>query len=528
MKTCWRKLVLGVTAWLVLALACNLPARPLATPDLSVEELRQTLAAQPGNPVQTSTPGNPGTSQPAIPTLSSLLSSLATATPGLAQPGAPADTPPAGQAVFVYYAQAGDVLDALARRFEVSPTEIISDHSIPQTGLITPGQALTIPNRVGVTPYPSAVLPDSAVVYSPAAKDFDLNAYVQAAGGYLSTYVELFQNEQITGVEALHRVSVESSIDPRLLLALLEFRAGWVLGQPVSQDAIKYPLGFHISGQSGLYRELVMTATHLNIGYYGWRQGDFIQVKFRDGSLARLSPPLNAGSVAVQNILAKFYDQTSWLAALYGPSGFLTTYEKMFGDAWVESAALGPLFPVGLTQPVMELPFLTGLRWSLTGGPHPSWKTGSPRGAIDFAPVTGEAKCAVSRAWVTASAEGLVARSDRNVVAIDLDGDGYEQTGWVIIYMHVADQERVAVGTWVKTDDYVGHPSCEGGVSTGTHVHIARKYNGEWVSTQGGLPFVLSGWIVFAGERNYQGEMRKGNLLAVASPVGPQTSIITR
>ena len=43
--------------------------------------------------------------------------------------------------------------------------------------------------------------------------------------------------------------------------------------------------------------------------------------------------------------------------------------------------------------------------------------------------------------------------------------------------------------------DRIGHPSCEGGLSSGTHVHIARKYNGEWIPADQQLPFVLSGWV---------------------------------
>jgi hypothetical protein len=33
----------------------------------------------------------------------------------------------------------------------------------------------------------------------------------------------------------------------------------------------------------------------------------------------------------------------------------------------------------------------------------------------------------------------------------------------------------------VKTGDRIGHPSCEGGAANATHVHIARRYNGEWI-----------------------------------------------
>jgi LasA protease len=523
----WKGLL---TVWLMISLACNLPTGERTGPVLPAESLRQTLIAQSGMATLPFTTGLEGTQTPhAFGTALPLPpSGLATATPRTLLPGAPTLSAASHGGAFEYYALSGDTLEALVQHFEVNPAEITSDQPVPQTGLIPPGQWLNIPNKLGPIAYPSAVLPDSQVVYSPVGVGFDLLAYIAAAGGYLNTYTENFNGETISGAEALRRVAVESSINPRLLLALLEFRSGWVFGNPADRASRSYPIGFHVSGQTGLYRELVMAATHLNIGYYGWRQGTVTQLKFKDNSLARISPELNAGSVAIQYLLAKFYDQGSWVEALYGSQGLLSVYQEMFGDPWQEAAVSGVLLPAGLTQPALELPFASGERWSLTGGPHPAWKTGSPRGALDFAPVTGEAACAVSRAWVLASAAGLVVRSERNVVALDLDGDGHEQTGWVIIYMHVADKDRVAAGAWVNLDDRLGHPSCEGGTSTGSHVHIARKYNGEWLAVDGPLPFVLSGWVAFAGEKNYQGELRKGSQVVVASPVGPQTSIIVR
>jgi hypothetical protein len=249
---------------------------------------------------------------------------------------------------------------------------------------------------------------------------------------------------------------------------------------------------------------------------------------FGDGRRARLSPGLNAGTIALQNLYTRLELQGGWQAALYGENSLPAVYARMFGDPWARTAVVGPLFPAGVAPPPLELPIPPGERWSLTGGPHPSWRTGSPRGAIDFAPVTGEPKCAVSRAWGLAAAPGLVVRSERNAVAIDLDGDGYEQTGWVLFYMHLADHERIPAGTLVSQDQPLGRPSCEGGLVTGTHMHLARKFNGEWIAVDGPLPFILSGWQVYADAKNYQGGLRKGDQMVVASPVGPRTSIIVR
>ena len=54
--------------------------------------------------------------------------------------------------------------------------------------------------------------------------------------------------------------------------------------------------------------------------------------------------------------------------------------------------------------------------------------------------------------------------------------------GWVIFYFHLRSDSIAAVGTRLAAGDALGVASCEGGRSTGTHVHVARKYNGEWLA----------------------------------------------
>jgi hypothetical protein len=392
------------------------------------------------------------------------------------------------------------------------------------------GQLLTIPNLLGEPPYPSVVLPDSAVIYSPEAAGFQVDNYIAQAGGYLSTYrEEVDAGEWQTGAEIVKRVALESSINPQVLLAFLEYRSGWVRGQPIDPSQVDYPIGFYVPDYHGLYLELSLVAKEINIGYYGWRQGTVTDLIFPDYSHVGVSPGLNAGSVALQTLVSKFYRlQQDWLEALYGQRGFLGVYEDMFGNPWQAAARVEPLFPSGLVQPTLELPFATGELWSLTAGPHIAWRTGTPRGALDFAPITGEPPCAVSTAWVTASATGLVLRIERGTVVLDLDGDGLEQTGWVLVYMHLAEQDRVSAGTWVETNTRLGHPSCEGGKATGTHVHLARKYNGEWLAADGPLPLILSGWKAHASELPYEGTLEKDGRVVSARPDGSSGSTIVR
>ena len=125
-------------------------------------------------------------------------------------------------------------------------------------------------------------------------------------------------------------------------------------------------------------------------------------------------------------------------------------------------------------------------------------------------------------------APGVIVRAENGAVIEDLDDDSRENTGWNIFYMHIATRDRVAVGTRVETGDHIGHPSCEGGVSTGRHLHFARKYNGEWVIADGPLPMILSNWTVHAGDKNYQGTLTRGGRTVTADPVGQAWSIIVR
>jgi len=499
---------------LLLALACNFPAsRPISPGDLRLTMAAPAVPGAPTLPSSEPAPTLPATGSPQAPTNP------------LINPSIP--QPPPGEA-YEYPVRSGDTLTALAVRFGLQPDQVSLPPEAPRDGLLPPGLILILPNLLEGTTPSQAFLPDSELVYSPTSLDFNPSEYIQAAGGYLSTYQETVDGESLSGAAIIQRVAAELSVNPRLLLALLEFRSHWVFAEPSSGQDLKHPIGFYVPGRGGLYQEVMITATQLNVAYYGWRLGTSTQVEYHKGRRQRLNPTLNAGSVAVQHLFALLYTEADWQEALYGAKGFSALFQTMFGDPWERAAAVEPLFPPGLVQPALELPFLLGERWSLTAGPHPAWNAGTPRAALDFSPVTGEAVCAISKAWVTASAPGVIARSAYHAVLLDLDGDGHEQTGWVILYYHLAGPDVVQAGVRLELDDPLGHPSCEGGRATGKHVHVARKYNGEWLAADGPLPFVVSGWRAIAESRNYYGSLVKDDLEVSSNSGGSRTSIIIR
>ena len=447
-----------------------------------------------------------------------------TMTPTTATPDFTQDPP------ILYYTQSGDTIPALAIRFNVNPEQInSSDQEVPQSALLEPNLLLIIPDTLDDTSNSTKLLPDSEVVYSPSAIGFSVESYVSDANGYLNKYKEYLSSGWYTGAEVIERVAIENSINPMLLLALVEYQSGWVSGQPDNLADTDYPLGWKLYKTKGLYRQLSWAVEKLSVGYYGWRAGLLTELTFPDDSTLRLAPDLNAGTTSIQNLFSNLYTLDDWNSVLYSDNSFLTVYENMFDNPWVRSQSVEPLYPPYLTQPEMELPFEAGHTWSMTGGPHSAWGGEGALAALDFAPEAMEHGCVKSYEWVTASVAGLVARTDTGVVILDLDGDGHEQTGWNILYLHVATDGRVKEGEWVEVDDKIGHPSCEGGVSTGTHVHIARKYNGEWILAGGPLPFTLDGWSAVAGDKPYQGFLiNDDGEVVTASTTGSHESLVTR
>ena len=237
--------------------------------------------------------------------------------------------------------------------------------------------------------------------------------------------------------------------------------------------------------------------------------------------------PGQAPCAGVQFLFAAYPSSTqvSWLRNI-NPDGFFATYQQLFGNPFAYT--VDPLWPDDLTQPVLALPWTSSETWYFTGGPHGGWANGSAWAALDFAPPHDQFGCYVSDMWVTAMSDGLVVVSDFGAVLVDLDKDGYLSTGWVITYLHLESRDRVPAGTILQTGDRLGHPSCEGGYTNGTHVHIARTYNGRWVSADGDIPFVMDNWVSTGFGTEYDGLLIKGDLVKEACECREESNAITK
>lgn len=424
-----------------------------------------------------------------------------------------------------YVVQAGDTLSGIAARFGVLLQTILKINNIADANILEVGQVINIPGAPTSNSPNFRIISDWRFIRGPNSQQFDLNSFLSQQPGYIQSATDIVENSLLTATQVVQRVSMEYSVDARLLLAVLQLRSRWLTEKDIDDSLKQFPIQGKPSDdgidRSGLYKQLSWAANQLNAGYYGWKYRGLNILEFDDGTRLHFAADLNAGTVAVQYFLSLKSDYPTWESAI-SRTGLFQIYSNLFGDP-LAADDNQVLIPNQLQQPELTFPFSSGETWFFTGGPHGGWGSGSAWSAIDFAPPDdrpeGSTLCYVSDHWATAMTSGVIARSGGGAVILDLDGDGDETTGWTILYLHMASDGRVEAGTHVQLGDKIGKPSCEGGFSSATHMHVARRYNGEWIPVSCSdcdvdkmpPPFVINGWTIVGLEnQEYQGYMAKG------------------
>lgn len=425
----------------------------------------------------------------------------------------------------------GETLGTIAEQYGTNRETLITINKIEDANLLLPGRVLLIPDAGQEYTVPvntqlradSDIITDHDLVYGPTAKEFNLEQFLHGYSGYLLSYEEEVEGRQLEGPAIVQLVADRHSVNPRLLLAVLEYNAGWLTEQ--DPQNIVYMMGYEKEGVEGLYKQLSWATNLLNWGFYGRSDGGASTFLVGDTEVS-FSPEISDGTAGVQNYLGARDEITyqEWLIDV-GPDGLAATYRQLFGDTSANETAA--VLPDNLQQPPLLLPWASGETWYFTGGPHGGWNTGSAWAALDFVPDDVEYGCTPSDDWVTAVADGVIARSGSGAVVLDMDGDGYAGSGWAITYMHLDDNQRIVAGTRVAAGDPLGHPGCEGGFANGTHLHLARTYNGRWISADGSIPLNLDGWLSSGVGYEYNGWLERDGVTKTADVYHTEENAIT-
>lgn len=520
----WRRMGLAIPILLFFLVGCERP-----DPEVTVVATLASLTAPPTPPITPLAVAQGGAEANLAPTPEIQPSpTLAPSPERPAYEGTPTPDPTqgfvGGELLLSHTVLPGETLATIAQRYGAKPEDLMEMNGLDDADFLFVGQVLQVPGGATIISPSFKIIPDSELVYGPASADFDTVSTVLGFGGYLASYQEEVEGRMLSGAQIVQLMADRFSVSPRLLLAALEFRSGWVT--QANPSRVEYVMGRQGERYEGLHAQLRWAADQINMGYYGRAEGGLTTFQIGDAVRVAFAPDLNSGTTGIQYWLAAHdganYD--TWLQEA-GPSGFFATYSRLFGNPFAYT--VDPLWPADLEQPPFTLPWASGETWYFTGGPHGGWASGSAWAALDFVPQHEQLGCYPSDAWVRAMAPGIVTRSDFGAVVVDLDGDGYAGTGWAITYMHLETRDRLAQGTQVNAGDPLGHPSCEGGFSNGTHVHIARTYNGRWVSADGALPFVMAGWISQGLGREYDGLLVRDGVTKEACVCREEINAIT-
>ena len=521
-----------------LVLALSLCAPLAAGCNISADRLEP--GSQAGAAASESLPAAPAATRAPSPELA------AQPSPASALPPQPAAQAPE-TLVSTHRVVAGDTLTRIAARYGVSVASLLSANNLSNPDLLALGQVITLPlPPVDYTPA-FIILPDSRLARGPGAEDFAIERFLQSQGGALSAMSTQLvirrpdgsaSEQSISAAQAIQRVSLEFSVDPRILIAFLEHFAALATQDTADEHTRIYPLLAPDENsrldRAGLVAQLSWLADRLNQGYYGWKYRSQGILELPDGSRQYFASNLNAGTVAVQYALAQMPLSADWQLDSQ-ETGLQRSYIELFGDPFAD--AYEPV-PRDLVQPELTLPFPPGVTWRFTGGFHGGWGNGSAWAAVDFSPPAEPmpvGACYTSSQPATAVASGSIARLDEGVVVLDLDGDSQESSGWTILYLHVDAHDSLRTGQRVEAGNIIGYPSCLGGFTTATHLHIARRYNGEWLPADCNRcpaavsvpPFVMSGWKVVGLESQlYQGFMiNQADNRSVVAEQGRFTSV---
>ena len=248
------------------------------------------------------------------PAESALPTAPAAAGPEL-QPAAPAALPTAvpvrtrwefGE-LLPYVVQSGDTLPALAARFNQTTDAILKANpalAVFQSTL-PPGRAINIPaSYAPLLGSAFHMLPDSAVVYAEAPGN--LAEQLQNFDGWVAHRHEPAYSardgswdEARPSWDLINEVALQYSVNPRVLLALLEYRSGLLRNADPPAGTARNPLRLPPDTRTGMANQLEWAAAQLNDGYYAWRAGTQVELRLLDGSVQRIDPWQNAGTVAL-------------------------------------------------------------------------------------------------------------------------------------------------------------------------------------------------------------------------------------
>ena len=274
-----------------------------------------------------------------------------------------------------------------------------------------------------------------------------------------------------------------SSISPKIIITLIEYQTGLISNAQPDPNDMEKPLS-SLSDSTGFSMQIKDVATQLADAYYSWRKDQ---------------------QALDQNILQNFLDEKSNVQLRRDQQGLRNLYYQLFPELSesVDQQLQAPVYGAMPPDNLLQLPYPVGESWNF-GGSHTNNGSGDyPQSSLDFNGRSWNWGTDTSDLWVVAAHGGqVVVHSSCNVEVVGSDG-------WSTTYYHL-DNVIVETNQTVSRNtplanyaDNRDQALCQGGSSSGPHVHFSLKYDGSYEHLDG---VALSGFSVHTGRDSYDSD----------------------
>jgi LasA protease len=328
--------------------------------------------------------------------------------------------------------------------------------------------------------YSATWIEDKDFLHGPALLDFDLKAYLAASAPALLPYAEYIA----------HWCGYYS-ISPKVILTLIDLRSG-LISSGGTTGSLADPFDGLVAAE-GFEAQVLKALTALYDDFYAFRAAA--------AGPAASGVTLNAATFALLNLFrAGVAPETFAASAEAARNGFVDRYAQLFPARKndVESDASVTAVP---PTTLLQLPWKVGTSWYFNGV-HTT--TGSDPGvmsSIDFTRSWSQAWGAdTSTDYVVAVFDGTVQVFSSCSIRVT------SPTGWAANYYHlsgivVADGASVTKNQTLSV--YAGTQAqalCQGGSSTGPHLHWSLLQNGALVPL---ADVTVGSYLVHPGAYSY-------------------------
>jgi len=285
----------------------------------------------------------------------------------------------------------------------------------------------------------------------------------------VESYLQEYAPHLVKYASTITHWSAVSTISPKLFIAMMEEQSS-VLSAG-NKENMQRPFG-ELSDKTGFKEQLMDMAHKLSDRFYKL-----------DAEGKPAVERLNLGNRYVDSYFRLFPQKPQ---------------KKQRRAVSVKKMESGGGSGAAASEDLLQLPYPVQSSWTF-GGAHSFTGSGRVLSSLDFHD-GGFWGNDLSHLWVSASAPGTVkVHSSCNMEII-------HENGWSTQYYHL-DNIQYSTGDKVERNAYIANYAsnerqalCEGGSSTGPHLHFSLKNNGQYVSLQ---DVHFSGYAVNVGSSNY-------------------------